>query len=173
MFKSFSFITILVAIVALLALILVGCTASPIQELQLALDAITAALPVIGSLTGVPAPVVNAVLEYLQAANGALGQVPAILEGPGTDAQKAAQIVALFANVAAPVVPAQYQALVNLVATVVEKIATFLSNYSSVAHRAGGSLKTTKLSDQQIAELNQASITAQMNAVKLRAVLGR
>lgn len=116
------------ALVMILILALAGCTTSTIvTDLQVALDAISAALPILGSLTGVPANVVTAATSYVSAANTALGQSSTILDGPGTDAEKAAAIAAAFAGIAVPVVPVQYAAIAQLIQTVAADVAAFLA----------------------------------------------
>ena len=118
------------AVLMAVIMILTGCsTATVITDLELALDAISAALPVLLPLVDVPAdaPVAAAVQTYLTAANSALGQASTILAGTGTDASKAAAILAAFAGIAAPVVPAQYGTLAAQVATVAQDIAAFLA----------------------------------------------
>lgn len=124
-----------VAIAAML--ILLGCTTSTvITDLQVALDAVTVALPVLAGLTGVPADVSTAVTNYVAAANEALGQAATILDGPDTDAEKAAAVAAAFAGVAAPVVPSQYAVLASLVQTIAQDVAAFLASVPSTQARA-------------------------------------
>jgi hypothetical protein len=161
------------AIAALLILSLVGCTTSQVvSDLQIALDAITVALPILGTLTGVPADVSTAVTNYATAANQALGQAATILDGPGTDAEKAAAIAAAFAGIAAPVVPAQYAALAQLVGTIAAEVAAFLGSVPGLGTAqerasAAKSPHTTKWSLDERIKLSRAHSVAQDNAAKL------
>src|ERR1035438_6342824 len=117
------------AIAALMIGCLIGCgQTTVIQNLQITLDAITAAFPIIAGLTTIPPATVTDVESYLDATNTALAQASTILAGPGTDAQKAAQIAAAFAAIAQPVVPSQYTSIVTLIGTVSKDVATFLAS---------------------------------------------
>ena len=118
-----------IAIALCLIVCLMGCgQATVIQNLQLTLDAITAAFPIIVGLTTMPPATVTDVENYLEVTNTALVQASTILSGPGTDAQKAAQIAAAFAAIAQPVVPSQYTSIVTLIGTVSKDVATFLAS---------------------------------------------
>src|ERR1035438_4173487 len=69
-----------------------GCTSSQIiADIQIGLDAITALLPILGTL-GVPAAIQSDVATYAAATNTAFGKAATILAGPGTDPEKAALI---------------------------------------------------------------------------------
>ena len=161
------------AIAALLILSLVGCTPSQVvSDLQIALDAITVALPVLGTLTGVPADVVTAVISYSAATNQALGQAATILDGPGTDAEKAAAIAAAFAGIATPLVPAQYTALATLVGTIAGDVAVFLASVPALGTQmareaAAKSPHATKWSMDERIKLSRAHNVASDNAAKL------
>ena len=69
------------AMLLILVLALTGC-GSAVNDLQVALDAITTAFPIIAGLTGVPAATTAEVVNYLDAANNALDQASTILAGP-------------------------------------------------------------------------------------------
>ena len=155
-----------------LLLVLASCTSSQvITNLQIALDAISAGLPILAGITGVPANTVTAVETYITATNSALGKASTILAGPGTDAEKAAQIAAAFANIALPVVPSQYAAIAALVATVAGDVAQFLASVPAstpaVAAKTATPAKTTSWSAHDKEMLAKCSSTANSNAVKL------
>ena len=85
-----------IAIALCLIVCLMGCgQATVIQNLQLTLDAVTAAFPIIVGLTTMSPSTATDVENYLDATNTALGQASTILAGTGTDAQKAALVAAL------------------------------------------------------------------------------
>ena len=150
------------ATLLILVLALTGC-GSAVNDLQVALDAITTAFPLIAGLTGVPAATTAEVVNYLDAANNALDQASTILAGPGTDAQKTAQIVAAFAAVVAPVVPSQYSALASLVQAIAGDVAKFLAGLPATT-----STGTTTLSQVDRNKLAHASTVAGSNRVALR-----
>jgi hypothetical protein len=142
---------------------LIGCGQTTIiQNLQITLDAITAAFPIIAGLTTLPPATVTDVENYLDATNSALAQATTILAGPGTDAQKAAQITAAFAAIAQPVVPAQYASIVTLIGTVAKDVATFLASLPAVT-----TTTTTTLSTANRAALSHASVSATYNKIAL------
>jgi hypothetical protein len=157
-------------------LILSACSPSQtIGNLQIALDAISAALPIVSGLTGIPQPLVTTVETYITATNQALGQSSTILAGSGTDAQKAAQIAAAFAGIAAPIVPGQFSAIASLVQTIAGDVASFLGSVPAATANAltgGGGLAsvpathTTKWSKRDYEALAKATATANTNAAK-------
>ena len=158
-----------------LMLILLACTTSQvIANLQIALDAISAGLPILAGITGVPAGTVAAVETYITATNQALGQASTILAGSGTDAEKAAQIAAAFANIAKPIVPSQYAAIAALVATVAGDVAQFLASVPAsapvavVASKTATPGKTTSWSSHDKEMLAKCTSTANANGVKLQ-----
>ena len=163
----------LAALVAiLLCITLAGCsTATVITDLQVALDAVSVALPILSSLTGVPPDVANAVTSYVTAANSALGQSSTILSGPGTDAEKAAAIASAFAGIAVPIVPPQYAALASLVQTLAKDVAAFLASVPSSASvaklAAAKAPHTTTWSSSERDKLAHATSTANSNAAAL------
>jgi hypothetical protein len=121
--------TLKASLAVVLVLALVGCgTSTVISNLQLAIDAVTAGLPIIANLTGVPPATVAQVTQYLNDVNTALGDASLILSATATDAQKAAKIAADFAAIVKPDVPAQYQAILGLVATIAQDVAQFLAS---------------------------------------------
>jgi hypothetical protein len=148
-----------IALVAFLIVCLMGCgQTTVIQNLQITLDAITAAFPIIAGLTTIPPATVTDVETYLDATNTALAQASTILAGPGTDAQKAAQIAAAFAAIAQPVVPAQYASIVTLIGTVAKDVATFLASLPAVT-----TTSTTTLTANNRVALLHASVSAAGN----------
>lgn len=154
---------LLVALVAALLLILIGCTTSPVTTLELAVGAAEVAIPLI---PGVPPAIAAAVESYLSATSTAITQASTILAGPGTDAQKAAAITQAFAGIAAPVVPPQYQAL----ATAVQKIAGYVAQFLITS---GSAVSTTTAGSPTHAP--SAKDAGRLTAVKARAqaVIGK
>jgi len=153
-------------------MVLTGCsTAQVIANLQIALDAVTVALPILASVTGVPADTVTTVDAYVTATNTALGQASTILAGAGTDAEKAAQITAAFAAIAKPVVPSQYAAIAQLVETLASDVATFLASVPgtgiALQMRAAGGVRTTAWSGHDREVLAHCTSTANANTVAL------
>lgn len=160
----------LTVITAMLILCLVGCsTAQVVTDLQIALDAITVALPVLGGLSGLPADVLAAVTTYLTATNQALGQASTILDGPGSVDEKFAAVGALFAGIAAPIVPPQYAALAQLVQTIATDVGRFLGAASGMKLGlvTAPAPRLTKLSIDDRLKLAHAHAVATDNAVKL------
>ena len=159
---------------ALLLLLSACSTSQVITNLQIALDAITVGLPILAGITGVPASTVTAVESYISATNAALGQASTILAGSGTDAEKAAQIAAAFANIAKPIVPSQYAAIAALVATVAGDVAQFLASVPAsapvavVASKTATPGKTTSWSSHDKEMLAKCTSTANANGVKLQ-----
>ena len=159
---------------ALVACLLsVGCAPGQLySNLQLALDAIQVAFPVISAAAGLPPDVVAVVSAYLGATNDALGKAITILSGPGSDAQKAAAITAAFAGIAKPIIPAQYQAIAGIVQTIAQKVADFLASLPTVT--PGAALKTqplpAALTAAQTAALAKAQTTYAANAAKITAL---
>jgi hypothetical protein len=161
---------VLLAVILIGLLSLSGCfTPTVITDLQIALDAISAALPVLTNLAGIPSATATAVLAYITATNQALGQASTILSGAGTDAEKAAEITAAFANIAVPVVPGQYAALVSLVATVAADVASFLASVPGKTSAAAklSATHTTLWSAADRLRLQHCQSTANENALKL------
>ena len=148
---------------AVLILAMAGCSTSPLEYLQLAITAAEIALPLVGPAAGVDPATVTAVDNYLSATSGAITQATDILAGPGTDAQKAAQIIAAFAAIAAPIIPGQYSALATAVEQVAQAIAKFIASLpaTSTATHAPGAADAVKLS------------AVKARAVKLRAAVQR
>lgn len=153
-------------------LILTACSSSQVvSNLQIALDAITVALPVLGGLTGVPPATVAAATTYVAQANQALGQASTILAGPGTDAQKSLQIFAAFAGIAKPDIPTQYGALVSIVATVAQEVGKFLESLPAAPAAPGKATATaphiTVVSSGDAAKLEHAREQAAANAAAI------
>ena len=141
--------------VAAPSLALVGCSTSPLEYLQLAVGAAEIVLPLVAPSAGIDPATVAAVDNYLNAASEAITQASDILAGTGTDAQKATQILAAFAGIAAPIVPPQYAALASAVQLVAQYIAQFLA-----------SLPTTSTATHAI----KSSDAVKVSAIKARAV---
>jgi len=152
------------AIAAILILALAGCGASPIQILELAVTSVELALPIIEQTAGVDPATIAAVQNYLGAVSQGITKASDILAGPGTDAEKAAQIVAVFAGIAVPVVPAQYQAIVTAVQQVAQNIAQFIGSLPSPATVSSS---THSVSASEKTKLHSIKIRAQAIPPKL------
>lgn len=124
-----------------------------LDYLQLAVGAAEIALPLIGPSAGVDSATIASVSGYLAATSQAITQATDIEAGTGTDAQKAVQIAAAFAGIAAPIVPAKYQALANAVQQVAQYIAEYLASLPPSSTSTVG--KTTALSSSQKTKLSQ------------------
>jgi hypothetical protein len=120
------------ASVLILALLASACTSSQIvTTLDAVVSAAEIAIPIIGTAAGLPPAISNLIVTYLAEVSTATGQAATILAGPGTSAQKTAQIIAAFAQVASgltlpPGTPAQVVTVVN---AVVQAVLQFLSNF--------------------------------------------
>jgi hypothetical protein len=129
----------------LLILAMVGCSTSPIEYLNLAVGALEVVLPLIGPAAGIPPNVISSVESYLGATSDAISKATDILNGPGTSAEKTAQIVAAFAGIAEPIVPVQYQALANAVQQVALYVAKFLASLPPAAGATASQSDLAKL----------------------------
>lgn len=167
-----------IVLVLIFALILSGCSSSQVvTDLEVAVDAVSVALPVLGGVAGLPPAVATAVEGYLSAVNNCLAQASTILAEPNlTDAQKAAQITAACTTAAVPNVPAQYQALANAIANVAGDLAKFLAGLptGTVALTPGASHagKTTKFSGRDLERISHAKVVAATNAQRLASMHG-
>ena len=161
------------AVLLVAILILVGCTTDQVvADLQIGLQAITALFPLIAGAFGAPASVTNSVVAYAIAANSAFSQADTILLSNASTATKTAQIVALFAAVEAPVVPAQYSALASQVSTIAADVAKFLAALPAATPAAARAQPApTTLSAASRTKLIQAQTVAASNAEKLRTLL--
>lgn len=154
--------------IAAALLVEVACSGSSVvAALETALEAIQIGLPTLAALTGIPQSIVTATDNYVAAVNTALQQSTAILAAPGTDAEKAAAILALFASIAVPVVPAQYQALAQLLSTVASDVAAFLSSVPRGQMLTAKAGHTTSFSAADRARLAHAKEIAADNVIKL------
>lgn len=127
--------TLTLCLIALMAM--TGCSSDQvISSLELSVDAVSAALPLIGPTAGLPAPLQTAIQTYLGATSDAIASASDILAGPGTDAAKTATIVASFAAIATPSVPAQYQSVATAVQQVALLVAKFIAQLPSATTTA-------------------------------------
>lgn len=153
-------------------LLLAGCgTSQVITSLELAIDAVAAALPLIGPAAGLPADLTAQLEGYLGATSTAVSQASDILAGPGTDEQKAAQIVAAFAGIAVPIVPAKYQGIATAIQQVAQMVAKFLATLPSpalVSARAAGVTEhTTVFSEGDLRRLAEVKTKAAAARAKI------
>lgn len=164
-------------LVALLIISMVACTTSQVVgNLEVALDAVSVALPILGGLTGTPTDLTSAAVTYVAATNQALGEATTILGGPGTDAEKAVAITAAFASIAVPVVPPQYAALSQMITTVASDVAAFLASVPALATPQARAVAvraphTTKWAVRDRLRLMHAHSVAVDNAVRLAKLL--
>ena len=103
----------------------------------------------------------TAVESYLAAVSTAISKATDILAGPGTPAAKSAQIVAAFAGIAAPVVPAKYQSLVNAIQQVAQYVAQFIGSLPPPAVAGKMSARAVSVSPADAAKLTQIKARAQ------------
>ena len=153
--------TIFAAIAAILIISLAGCSTSPLQILDLAVGAAEIALPLALPAAGVDPATTTAVESYLAAVSTATSKATDILAGPGTPAAKSAQIVAAFAGIAAPVVPAKYQSLVNAIQQVAQYVAQFIGSLPPPAVAGKMSARAVSVSPADAAKLTQIKARAQ------------
>jgi hypothetical protein len=161
-----------VAPVAFLILVLLtsACQQSTIiSTLEGVVSAAEIAIPVIGAATGLNPATSTAIVSYLQLVNIATAQAATILAGPGTSAQKAAQIVKLFAGIAAgcncipPGTPQEVVAVVNAVA---QAVVNFLTNFPPTPAPP----PVVKVSSGDRAKLTSIRTRAEANIGKLKGV---
>lgn len=146
--RSFSALPFLAPLLAL-----VSCgTATVISALQLAVDAVTIAVPLIAAVTGVPAATVNLLLSYLGQVSQAISGAAKILAEPGTPAQQAAAIVALFASIAAPDLRGLPGAIVSAIQLVAKRVGEFLGHFP-LSQAMASNQGTVKFSDDDLRKL--------------------
>jgi hypothetical protein len=116
----------LIGVVTAPLLAMIGCgTQTVIQILQLCVDAATAAIPTVAQAAGVSPATVALLLGYLQQVSQAVSGAATILNGTLPPAQKAAQIVVLFAGIVVPNLtglPANIVSAIQLVAKYVAQL---------------------------------------------------
>lgn len=119
-----------IATCIMLILVMMGCTRNQaISDLEIVLAGIEAALPVISVAANVNPSTQQVIATYLQAVSTATMEASAILDSPGTAAQKAAQITALFAGIAAPTLsPGTAQSVILAVQVVAQSVSKFLAD---------------------------------------------
>ncbi len=132
-----------------------GCSSSTvIGDLDLVVTGVEAVFPTIAGIAGLPPAVVSQVSMYLAAVSSASAQASDILAGSGTTAQKAAQIVALFANIAAPLLPAGTpQVIISAINSVVQAVVKFLANFQGSKVTASRAQTSAPVSDSDAAKL--------------------
>ena len=155
------------AVLLVALLILAGCSAT--SDLNLVVGALEVAVPLI---PGVPPAIATVAEAYLAATSQAIASATDILAGTGTDAEKAALIAQAFAGIAEPVVPPQYQALVNALSKVAEYVAKFLAKETSpISGTSKVSMaRSTRGSPTHIASAEEK---AKLAALKARALAVR
>jgi hypothetical protein len=137
---------------------LTGCTQSQIVgDLELVVTGMEAVFPAVASAAGLSPAVTQQVAMYLQAVGGATSKASDILAGAGTAQQKASEIVALFAGVAVPVLPAgTAKTVVSAIQLVATAVAKFLTNFQPVKLAARSSAVPQKAPAQtDVAKLQQ------------------
>jgi len=161
-----TFLTILL----IASLLMAGCQSSTIiTSLEAAVSAAEIAIPVIGGATGLNPKTSAAIVTYLQEVNIATAQASTILAGPGTSAQKAAQIVQAFAKVAAGcncIPPGTPQEVVTVVNAVAQAVLNFLTNFPVTPAPP----PVIKVSGTARAKLENLRVRSEQNAAKLQGV---
>jgi hypothetical protein len=133
------------AIALLLVLLLVACSMSTIiTDIQIAVDAVSVAAPVIAAFAG---PGATAILAYTTAATNGLNCVLTAAEMPNvTTAMLAAAISTCLATIVAPQFPpGTPQVIINLVSAVVTDVANIITRYGAKGTLAAGVNGGTKL----------------------------
>jgi hypothetical protein len=160
------------AFVGFIALVVfsAGCqTSTIVSTLEGVVTAAEIAIPVIGAATGLNPATTTAIVSYLQQVNIATAEAATILAGAGTSAQKAAQIVKLFAGIAAgcncipPGTPQEVVAVVNAVA---QAVLNFLTNFPPTPAPA----PAIKVSASDRTALASIRTRAEQNAANLKGV---
>jgi hypothetical protein len=158
------------ALFLILVLLTSACqTSTIISTLEGVVSAAEIAIPVIGAATGLNPATAAAIVSYLQLVNIATAQAATILAGTGTSAQKAAQIVKLFAGIAAgcncipPGTPQEVVAVVNAVA---QAVLNFLTNFPPTPAPP----PALKVSAPDRAKLTSIRVRAEQNMDKLKGV---
>jgi hypothetical protein len=133
------------AIVIAVCLCMIGCTQSQvINDIDIALSAAEAAIPIVAGAAGLPAAQVTEILTWIQAALKALGSVSDRLSAGGTTAEISAGITADLAGVVASVpnlqgLPATIAGVVQALATDVQNVLTQYGAKPALALNAPGS----------------------------------
>jgi hypothetical protein len=174
------------AAIAALAVTQTGCPGDAIiADLQAGLDLIAGFLPQLGSLVGLPADLASLVQDYAASVNTALGNASTILLGGGTDAEKAALILASLAGIAAPLIPPPFSVAVGIVAGLAAAVAKFLASLpaptsagiatpATLGNSAAALGHTTHVwSGRQQTRLQTAHATANSNATALAKIRGK
>jgi hypothetical protein len=127
-----------IAAVLALTLLTSACSQNEVvTDLELAVNAVEVALPLIGPSVGLPANVSSQIQTYLGLTSQAIGKASDILAGSGTDVQKAAAVAAAFAGIAVPAVPSQYQGIASAVQQVTALVTKFLADTSPAVGTPG------------------------------------
>lgn len=152
--------------VAIVALALISCTDSQVlTTLEAVVSAAEVALPVIGAATNLDPAITVTIGEYLRDTSVAARQASAILAGSGTSAQKAAQIAAVFANVASLNLPAGTPAEIGVVVNgVIQAVQNFLGQFQSSAP------PVVLVSAKAKAKLANIALRSQLLELKLKEV---
>jgi hypothetical protein len=147
----------------LAAVLLSSCSSNQaIADLQVAVDLADVAFQAVAASASIPPDVQTLVVNYLQATDTALSQASAILSGPSTSVEKAAQITAAFAAIVKPLLPAgTSQIVASAVNAVAAAIAKFLDHFA-------GTISIPKAKPDQVKALTAARDKAQANLSRMR-----
>jgi hypothetical protein len=152
------------------AALLSSCQPSTlVQSLEGVITAAEVALPVIGAAAGLPPGVLVAIVAYLRLVSAAAAQASTILAGPGSSAEKSAQIVAAFGNLAAGCncLPAGVpSAVLSVINAVVASVVSFLTPFLSRGLMASKPV-AVKVSPADRAALAKIRARCEANAAKL------
>lgn len=169
----------LISIALLLVLFLTACQPSTvISTLEAVVAAAEIALPVIGAAAGLPPQTTAGIVGYLQMVDLAITQASVILAGPGTSAQKSAQIAQAFAAIAAGcncIPPGTPQTVVAVVNAVAQAVARFLSTMGAAPVAKGiapsssvpPNIKVTRTDRSELTKIRQR---AEVNMAALKGV---
>jgi hypothetical protein len=144
-------------------LFLSSCSSNQaIADLQVAVDLADIAFQAVAASASIPPDVQTLVVNYLQATDTALSQASAILAGPGTSAEKAAQVTAAFAAAVKPLLPAgTSQVVASAVNAVAAAIAKFLEHFA-------WTVPIPKAKPDQVKALNATQRKAQANLQRMK-----
>lgn len=151
------------AIMLVPILFLTACTPSTlISTLEAVVSAAEIALPVIGAAAGLPPQVSVGIVQYLQTVDGAIVQASTILAGPGTSAQKSAQIVQAFASIAAGcncIPPGTPSVIVNVVNAVAQAVGRFLANFPQRTANESSRAPSAPLPEIKVGRSDRAALS--------------
>ncbi len=158
------------AIAIAVCLCMIACTqAQVINDIDIALNAAQAAIPIVAGAAGLPAAQIAEILTWIQAALRALGSVSNRLSAGGTAAQVSAGITADLARVVASEpnlqgLPSSVAAVVGALAADVQNVLARYGTKSSLAaspySAAGARVRFGRADMERIAALKAKDVAA-------------